>query len=470
MSSDKTQLVVVGGGPGGYTAAFLAADMGMQVSLIDREPNPGGVCLYRGCIPSKALLHAAKVMTEAKEAEAIGIGFADPRLDLDKLREWKESVVEKLTGGLGTLTRQRGIQYIRGEAVFLNADTLEIRQDGSKQTLGFDHAIIATGSSSVSLPNLNIQSDNVWDSTDALALKQVPKTMLIVGGGYIGMELGTVYAALGTRVSVVEMMDTIMLGTDPDLIAVYKRRALGLFEKIMLKTTVKNISEEKGSFKVRFEGEHEDEEVYDVIFTAIGRRPNSKNLGLKNTRVKTDDRGFIEINEQRQTTEPSIYAIGDVVGGPLLAHKAAHEGHTAVRAISGQKVRFAPKAIPGVVFTDPEVATCGLTALQAKKEGREIEEVKFPWMGSGRALTQGRTDGMTKLIIDPGSEIILGVGIVGPGAGELISEGVMAVEQGLKASDMAELIHPHPTLSETLMESAEMFYGECTHVYRPKRK
>lgn len=469
MSDTNTQLVVVGGGPGGYTAAFLAADLGMQVVLVDREVNPGGVCLYRGCIPSKALLHAAKVLTEAKEAEIIGIRFDEPRLDLDKLRGWKESVVDKLTGGLGTLCKQRKIKYIQGDATFINANALEIKQENTTETLEFKNAIIATGSSAFTLPSLNNKSSNIWDSTDALALPKVPETMLVVGGGYIGMELGTVYAALGTRVSIVEMMDTIMPGTDPDLIAVYKRRASGLFEKIMLNTTVKEVHEIGDGFNVQFEGEHEGEESYEVVFTAIGRRPNSQNLGLENTNVKINEKGFIEINERRQTAEPSIYAIGDVVGGPLLAHKAAHEGHTAVRATLGQKVQFAPSAIPGVVFTDPEVATCGLTALQAKSEGREVEVVKFPWMGSGRALTQGRTDGMTKLIIDPKTEKILGVGIVGPGAGELISEGIMAVEQGLKASDMAELIHPHPTLSETLMESAEMFYGHCTHVYRPRR-
>lgn len=468
----KTNVAVVGGGPGGYAAAFLAADLGMKVTLIDQELNPGGVCLYRGCIPSKALLHVAKLINEARHAKNWGIEFGEPRIDLDRLRSFKEGVVNKLTGGLGQLSRQRAIQYIQGRASFENSNTLKVdRANGSTETVSFDRIIIATGSRPAVIPAFNIGSRNVLDSTGGLALENIPKTMLVVGGGYIGLELGTVYAALGTRVSVVEMMPGLLPGADRDLVTPLHRRMDKIFDSIMLNTTVASIKEDSGGIRVNFEGTEvkEREQVFEKVLVSVGRKPNSEIPGLQKTKVEIGQRGFVQVNKQLQTADPVIYAIGDVVGEPMLAHKASHEGRTAVEHIAGHKVAFEPNAIPAVVFTDPEIAWCGFTETQAKNEGREIAVAKFPWGASGRAMTLDRTEGMTKLIIDPKTERVLGMGIVGAGAGELISEGVLAVEMAALASDITMTIHPHPTLSETVMESAEVFFGQSTHVYRPKR-
>lgn len=471
--TNATELVVVGGGPGGYAAAFLAADLGMKVMLVDMEPNPGGVCLYRGCIPSKALLHAARVITETREAANWGIEFAPPKIDLDRLRTWKESVVGKLTGGLGQLSKQRAITYLQGRASFLDAHTLTIqRNSGDEERLSFNHAILATGSRPATIPVLSLDSPRVMDSTSALELRGVPKTMLVVGGGYIGLELGTVYAALGTQISVVEMMPGILPGVDRDLVTILHKRLEKVFTAIMVNTTVAEMKEEEKGIRVKFQGADvkEPEPVYEKVLVSVGRKPNSGGLGLENTRVQIDPRGFVMVNERRQTAEPSIYAIGDVAGEPMLAHKATHEGFVAVEAIAGHRVAFEPLAIPAVVFTDPEIAWCGLTETQAKQEKRPIKIARFPWGASGRALTLDRPDGVTKLIIDPESEQVLGVAIVGVGAGELIAEGVVAIEMGALASDLKLCIHPHPTLSETIMESAEAFFGQSTHIYRPKRE
>lgn len=470
--TSKTNVAVVGGGPGGYAAAFLAADLGMKVTLIDQELNPGGVCLYRGCIPSKALLHVAKLINEARHAKNWGVEFGEPRIDLDRLRSFKEGVVNKLTGGLGQLSKQRAIQYIQGRASFENSNTLKVdRTNGSTETLSFDRIIIATGSRPAVIPAFNIGSRNVLDSTGGLALENIPKTMLVVGGGYIGLELGTVYAALGTRVSVVEMMPGLLPGADRDLVTPLHRRMDKIFDSIMLNTTVASIKEDNGGIRVNFEGTEvkEREQVFEKVLVSVGRKPNSEIPGLQKTKVEIGLRGFVQVNKQLQTADPVIYAIGDVVGDPMLAHKASHEGRTAVEHIAGHKVAFEPNAIPAVVFTDPEIAWCGITETQAKNEGREIAVAKFPWGASGRAMTLDRTEGMTKLIIDPKTERVLGMGIVGVGAGELISEGVLAVEMAALASDIKMTIHPHPTLSETVMESAEVFFGQSTHVYRPKR-
>jgi len=472
MTPDKTtQLVVVGGGPGGYAAAFLAADLGMDVALIDSDVNPGGVCLYRGCIPSKALLHAAKTLSESKDAKDFGIEFAPPKIDLDKLRGWKDAVVQKLTSGLGQLSKQRKVKYIQGHATFKDSSTLQVKKvDGSEETIKFDHAIIATGSTPIKLPHVP-DSSRVLDSTTALELENIPKSLLLVGGGYIGLELGTVYAELGSEVSVVEMMPTIIAGADRDLASVLEKRLKKTFKSILVGTKMSKVEETSDGLKVTFEDKDgkSSTQTYEKILVAVGRKPNSKNIGLENTKVKVNDKGFIEVNAQRQTSDPTIYAIGDVAGNPMLAHKASHEGRVAVEAIAGHKVAFEPIAIPAVVFTDPEIAWCGLTETEAKQQNREVEVVKFPWGASGRAMTLNRTDGLTKLIIDPKTERILGVAIVGPGAGELIAEGVLAVEMGAVVADLKLSIHPHPTLTETLMESAESFFGQSTHIHRPKK-
>jgi dihydrolipoamide dehydrogenase len=469
--SSAIQLVVIGAGPGGYAAAFLAADLGMEVAIVEKEVNPGGVCLYRGCIPSKALLHAAKIISEAKHAKAFGIEYPEPKIDINKLRDWKKSVVNKLTGGLGQLTRARKIKYSQGEASFINSNRLKIKKaDGTSEELDFKHAILATGSRPTVLPNLP-KSPDIWDSTNALELDNVPQSLLVVGGGYIGMELGTVYNELGSKVSVVEMTPGLLPGADRDLADVLYKHVKGLFNKIMLETKVVKMETSPNGITVTFtdkEGK-EFKEGYSKVLVSIGRKPNSENLGLENTRVRVNPRGFVEINEQRQTADPNIYAIGDIAGDPMLAHKASHEGRVAVESISGLKVAFEPQAIPAVVFTDPEIAWCGITEIDAAKAGREVTVAKFPWAASGRALTLDRTDGLTKLIIDPKTQRVLGMGIVGVGAGDMISEGVMAIEMGAVAEDLKLSIHPHPTLSETIMETAESFFGHSTHIYRPKK-
>jgi dihydrolipoamide dehydrogenase len=468
------KLAVIGAGPGGYAAAFLAADLGMQVTLIDPEINPGGVCLYRGCIPSKALLHVAKLIEESEQAKNWGIDFSRPNIDLARLRSWKEGVVNKLTGGLGILSKQRKVEYVRGMAAFENSNTLRItKSEKSEESRSFDHIITATGSRPAIIPALKIDSPRVMDSTGALNLEDVPGSLLVVGGGYIGLELGSVYAALGTRVTVVEMLSGVLPGADRDLVLPLHKRLEKMFAAILLNTTVTSLKEEGAGIRARFDGpaikEETREQVFDRVLVSVGRKPNSEIPGLENTRVGTNARGFIEVNKQLQTADPVVYAIGDVVGEPMLAHKASHEGRTAVEAIAGHKVAFEPNAIPAVVFTDPEVAWCGVTETQAEQENREIKVAKFPWGASGRAVTLDRPEGMTKLVINPESERVLGVGIVGVGAGELIAEGVLAVEMAALARDVAMSIHPHPTLSETVMEAAEVFFGTSTDVYRPKR-
>jgi dihydrolipoamide dehydrogenase len=471
--SDSINLAVIGAGPGGYAAAFLAADLGMKVTLIDPEVNPGGVCLYRGCIPSKALLHVAKLLEEAEQAKNWGVDFGAPKIDLAKLRGWKEGVVNKLTGGLGQLAKQRKVTFVRGKAAFVNPTTLKVTKSeaAGEETLTFDRIVIATGSRPTVIPSLKIDSPRLIDSTGALDLAEVPKTLLVIGGGYIGLELGSVYATLGTKVTCVEMMPGLLPGADRDLVLPLHKRLEKLFSSIMLNTTVKSLKDEKTGIRVTLEGPDvkEKEQVFERVLMSVGRRPNSEIPGLDKTKVKVNAKGFIEINEQRQTGDPSIYAIGDVAGEPMLAHKAMHEGRTAVEAIAGHKVAFEPNAIPAVVFTDPEIAWAGLTETQAKEQGREISVAKFPWAASGRAITLDRPEGMTKLIIDPKTERVLGVGIVGVGAGDLIAEGVLAIEMCALAADVGMTIHPHPTLSETIMESAEIFYGLATDIYRPKK-
>ncbi|PID62595.1 MAG: dihydrolipoyl dehydrogenase [Ignavibacteriae bacterium] len=471
--SDKVKLAVIGAGPGGYTAAFLAADLGMDVTLIDTRKNPGGTCLYVGCIPSKAYLHVAKLLNETKEADNWGITFNKPKIDIDKLRKYKEKVVAQNTGGTGQLVKQRKINYIQGKAKFLSSNKLTVEKvEGGNEKVTFEKAILATGSIPTKIPGLSIDSEKVMDSTDALELKDIPKRLLVVGGGVIGMELGSVYASLGSKVTVVELLPSLLPGADKDLVNTFQKSIEPKFEKILLKTKVAKLEDTGKVLKVKLEGENleESELEFDKALISIGRTPVTKDLGLENTKVKLTERGFVTVNPQCQTTDENIYAIGDIIPGPMLAHKASSEGKVAVEAIAGHKVAFEPAAIPGVVYTDPEVAWAGLTETEAKEKGIKVNVARFPWAASGRARTMDRSDGLTKLIIDPETERILGVGIVGPGAGELIAEGTLAIEMAALAKDVALTIHAHPTLSETVMEAAEVHFGQATHLYRPKRR
>jgi len=466
------KIAVLGAGPGGYAAAFYAADLGMDVTLIGEEKNPGGVCLYKGCIPSKALLHVAKVIDEAHHASDWGVSFGEPKVDVDKLRAYKDRVVEKLTSGTGQVAKLRKVNYLQGRAAIVDPKTLRVQKaGGGEETVSVDAVILATGSHPTRIPSLSIDSPRVLDSTGALDLPEIPKTMLVIGGGYIGLELGSVYAALGTTVSVVEMTPGLLPGADRDLVRILNQRAEKVFEKIYLSTKVTSMKADASSVTVSFEGEGAPRDAtYDYVLVSIGRRPNANIEGLDRTRVKVDAKGFIETDGQRRTAEPTMFAIGDVAGEPMLAHKASHEARVAVEAIAGHKAVFEPAAIPAVVSTDPEIAWAGLTEADAEKQGIKVEVARFPWGASGRAIAIDRVDGMTKLLIDPATERVLGVGIVGSGAGELIAEGVLAIEMGATASDVKLTIHPHPTLGETVMEAAEQFFGQATHVYKPKRK
>jgi dihydrolipoamide dehydrogenase len=474
--AQTTQIAVLGAGPGGYAAAFYAADLGMQVTLIDEEKNPGGVCLYRGCIPSKALLHVAKVVDEAAHASKWGISYGAPAIDVDKLRAYKQGVVDKLTAGVGSVAKLRKVNFVQGRATLTGPKSLTVKTASGDEEIQFQHLILAVGSSPTKIPSLSLDSPRMMDSTSALELPDVPASLLVVGGGYIGLELGTVYATLGSKVSVVEMTGGLLPGADRDLVQPLEKRLKTLFASIMVNTKVVKVAEEKGdagrtAIRVTFEGDvAEKEQVFDRVLVAIGRRPNSKVPGLEKTRVKIDAKGFIETDPQRRTAEPTIFAIGDVAGEPMLAHKASHEARVAVEAIAGHKAIFEPQAIPAVVFTDPEIAWCGLTEEQAKQQKIDYDVAKFPWGALSRAITVDRPEGLTKLVLEKSTGRVLGVGISGSGAGELIAEGVLAIEMGASAEDLKLVIHPHPTLSESVMESAEVFFGQSTHVYKPKKK
>ena len=470
--TQPARVAVIGAGPGGYTAAFLAADLGLSVTLIDEASDPGGVCLYRGCMPSKALLHVARVLTEAREAGEWGVSFAEPDIDLDRLRSWKNTVVSTLTGGLGQLTRQRKVDYLQGRAALVDARTVAVTMtDGSIREIPFDSGILATGSRPARPAALASEHDRILDSTAALDVNQVPDRLLVVGGGYIGLELGSVYAALGTAVTVVEMTSTLLPGVDADLVRVLSRRFGSVAEAVYLDTKVTQLTADDEGATVRLEGPKvaSEDQRFDQVLVAVGRVPNSEIGGLNQTAVDVDPRGFVRVDAQRRTAEPSLFAIGDLAGEPMLAHKAFHEARVAVETIAGHKVAFEPMVIPAVVFTDPEIAWCGLTEAEAKTAGTTVAIARFPWGASGRAVTLSRTDGLTKLVVEPETQRILGVGIVGAGAGELIAEGVVAIEMGATVEDLRACIHPHPTLSETLLESAESFLGLSTHVYKPKR-
>jgi dihydrolipoamide dehydrogenase len=469
----STQVLVLGAGPGGYAAAFMAADLGMEVTIVNREANPGGVCLYRGCIPSKALLHAAKVINEAKEASHYGVTFAAPQIDFDKLRSWKSSVVEKLTSGLGGMTKQRKITYLQGEGKLRDAKSLDVTlSNGDTGVVTFEKAILATGSRPILPPMFNIGSPRVWDSTGGLDMEELPKRLLVVGGGYIGLELGSVYAALGSEVTVVEATAGLLPGADRDLVRVLQKSVEEKMSRVLLNTKVTAMKDAGDTVEVTLTPNEGDaySEKFDRVLVSIGRRPNSENLGLENTKIELDGRGFIKTDGQGRTQESNIFAIGDISGDPMLAHRATHQGRLAAEALHGSKAQFEPQAIPAVVFTDPELAWAGLTEQQCKDQNVKHEVAKFPWAASGRALTLGQPNGLTKLIIDPEDGRLLGVGIVGSGAGELIAEATLALEMGALAGDIGLTIHAHPTTSETLMEAADLFFGNCTHLYKPKKE
>ena len=467
--TQEAELLVIGNGPAGYAAAFRGADLGLDVTLVDTAPRPGGVCLFEGCIPSKTFLYLAELIYDADKAASMGISFGKPRIDLEGMRSWKTQVVDKLADGLVSLSSRRGVQLIKGRAEFESSNTVRLH-DSDVSHIKFRHAIIATGSRPVALPTSDFKDGGrIMSSTGALALADIPQRMLVVGGGYVGLELGTVYAALGTQITLVEYMDRLLPGVDQDLVEPLHRKLKGMFAGIHLNTKVVSLAERDGGVDVKLEGNGGGApQTFDRVLVAVGRRPASQGLGLENTSVKLDDKGFVVIDEQMRTTDKNIFAVGDVAGGMMLAHKATREGKIAAEIIAGQSSAFDARAIPAVVYTDPQIAWCGLTEEQARREKRAIEVKRFPWKFSGRAATMGAPEGLTKIIVEPETLRILGVGITGRDTEGLISEGVLAVEMGALAEDVALSIHPHPTLSETEGEAAEIFLGSATHILNKK--
>jgi dihydrolipoamide dehydrogenase len=473
--SIHSQIVVLGGGPGGYAAAFLAADLGLQVAIVEADARLGGTCLLRGCIPSKALLHVAKVINEASEMTQWGVDYQKPQLSIDKMRARKEQVIDTLSGGLAQLAKRRNVRVMHARGIFVDSQTLQL-EGGDPNTyeserLTFDHCILATGSVPAMPKMFKIGSPRVMDSTGALALEDVPKSLLVIGGGYIGLEMGTVYAELGSAVTVVELLDGLLPGADRDLVKPLEKRLRERFAAIHLGTKVVELTDAGDKVDVRVEGmEFNGTHSFDRVLVSIGRRPVTSGIGLEITKVRVNDRGFVVVDDQRRTSDPHILAIGDVAGEPMLAHKASHEGKVAAEVLAGRPAAFEPQAIPAVVFTDPEIAWAGLTAEEAQRAGRDVAVVQYPWQASGRAIANGRTDGLTKWLIDPSTDRVLGCGIVGSGAGELIAEAVVAIEMGCTVRDVADSIHPHPTLSETVAFAGDVYLGTATEVYRPKRK
>ncbi len=468
MDPIKTEVVVLGAGPGGYAAAFYAADLGKKVILVEAD-KLGGVCLNRGCIPSKALLHATELITEARHAAALGITFQPPVVDLAKMRAWKDSVVAKNSGGIAALAKMRGVTVITGKGYFESSSTLRVETSEGQQRVQFDKAIIAIGSRPALPKSFDLGNPLVMTSTEALNVEEVPESLLVVGGGYIGMELGTVYSNLGSKVTVIEALDGILMGADPDLVRPVLTLATKNFKELRFKSKVGKMATKGKQIQVvsEYNGKTYDE-LFDRVLVSVGRTPNSADVGLENTKVELDEKGFIKVNDKMETADANILAVGDIAGGIMLAHKASKEARVAVETIVGEPLATKNCYIPAVVFTDPEVAWVGLTETEAKARGIEVKVAKFPWAASGRAMTFDRTDGLTKLIIEPGTDKLLGVGIVGHGAGELIAEGAVALEMGANAKDIALTVHPHPTLSETIMEAAEVYYGHSAHFFTKK--
>lgn len=470
-NNKKHELVIIGAGPGGYRAAFMAADLGIDVTLIDPELNPGGVCLYRGCIPTKALLHLAKIKADAEHAGGMGIHFDKVKVDTAEVGKWKNGVVKKLTGGLGQMVKAHKIKYIRGMAKFLDAETIRIEKDeGGKRDIAFENVIIAIGAKPVELPGIDMNNPNIMHSAQSLELKDIPNKMLVVGGGYIGLEMATIYHSFATEISVVELTGDLMPGMDTDLVSEFKKANKNTFKEILLETRVKAIRQKGKVLEVDFEDKQNKKfsKTYDKVLISVGQNPNTKTAGLENTSVKTDKKGFIEVNALMQTTQKNIYAIGDVSGPPLLAHKASYEGKVAAEVIAGKKSANDAKVIPAVVYTEPEIAVCGLSEKEAREKGIDYKLVKFPWPASGRAVAMNEKTGFTKLLVRKKDERIIGAGIVGRNAGDMIAEMAVAIEMAATAEDVALTIHPHPTLSETIMEAAEMFYGHPAHTFMKK--
>ncbi len=468
---EKKQVIVLGAGPGGYAAAFQAANLGLDVTLIDPKPDPGGVCLFHGCIPTKALLHIARIKDEAEQASEWGISYSDVRVDLEKVRSWKESVVKQLTGGLGQLARSRKVKYLQGTAVLKGRNKLLFSAaDGKKQEIEFKNLIIATGASPTGLPGVPFDS-LVMNAKTALELNDLPKKLLVVGAGYIGLEMSVIYKALGSDITIAEFTSDILPGVDQDLKNVFKKERKDLIDKTMFNTKVTSVSPKGKKISVEFETKEgkKHSDIFDKALVSIGGEPNTSEIGLKEAGIETDSKGFIKVDLVRQTNIENIYAIGDVTGQPMLAHKASHEGRVAAEHIAGQKTAYEPKAIPAVVFTDPEIAWTGLTETEAKEQGIEVEVAKFPWAASGRAVSLGLKNGLTKLIIDPKTDRVLGAAMVGKDAGSLVSEATLAIEMAAVARDLELTVHPHPTLSETLMEAAEVYYGHATHIHKRKK-
>jgi dihydrolipoamide dehydrogenase len=465
-------VVVLGGGPGGYTAAFRAADLGKKVVLIERYSRLGGVCLNVGCIPSKALLHVAKVITDAEETAHQGVVFAKPRIEIDKLRAWKESAIGKLTKGLGQLAKQRKVELVEGTGRFTSPNMIEVETSGGRTTVSFEHCVIAAGSSVARIPGFPYDDPRIMDSTGALKLEDIPQRMLIIGGGIIGLEMATVYDALGSRITVVELMDQLIPGADPDLVRPLHRRIQKRYEAIYLKTKVMGIEALEDGLRVTFEGgpngKGPEPQIYDRILMAVGRYPNGRDIGAEQAGVNLNEHGYVPVDKQLRTNVPHIFAIGDIAGEPMLAHKASHEGKLAAEIIAGHKAAFDARAIPSVAYTDPEIAWMGLTETEAAKQGMEFEKAVFPWAASGRAIAMAREEGMTKLLLDKKTRRILGAGVVGVNAGELIAETVLGLEMGADMEDMGLTIHPHPTLSETVFFAAEAAEGTITDLYMPK--
>ena len=472
MSNNKhTDILVIGSGPGGYAAAFRAADLGREVTLVDKDPTLGGVCLNRGCIPSKTLLHIAKVLEEAESLKKMGVTFTKPTIDIDLVRNWKNKVVSQLSGGIGQMAKARKVNTVQAEATFLSDNEVQLKSESSTEIITFDHCVVASGSSSSIIPGIPFDNKNVLTSKTALDLKKIPESLLVIGGGYIGLEMGTVFSALGSSVSVAEFLPNLLPGADPDLVKPLARKLKKEFSEIHLSTKITKVEQAKsGVMDVTMEKNGEEiTKQYEQVLVSVGRKPNTEKMGVDKTNIKVNEQGFISVDKYQQTSVKNIFAIGDIVGNPMLAHKATHEGKVAAEVICGLPAAFDAKAIPAVIFTDPEIAWVGVTETEAKESGIPYEKGEFPWAASGKSLALGRNEGRTKILFDKDTKRTIGVGIVGPNAGDLISEGALAIEMGADAEDISLTVHPHPTLGETFANAAEVFEGTVTDLYIPKK-